>query len=68
MFTRSFFQTPDMIRQHEMLTSVASEVTRGSVRSTVTERYGTLNAERLRRAHSQLESGTTIGKIVLSGY
>ena len=68
MFTRSFFQTPDMIRQHEMLTSVASEVARGSVRSTVTERYGTLNAERLRRAHSQVESGTTIGKIVLSGY
>lgn len=68
MFTRSLFQTPDMIRQHEMLTCVAKEVARGSVRSTVTERYGPLDAERLRRAHSQLESGTTIGKIVLSGY
>jgi NADPH2:quinone reductase len=68
MFTRSLFQTPDMIRQHEMLTSVADEVARGRVRSTATERYGPLDAARLRRAHSQLESGTTIGKIVLSGY
>ena len=68
MFTRSLFQTPDMIRQHEMLTSVASEVERGGVRSTVTQRMGALGAERLRRAHAQLESGTTIGKIVLSGY
>ena len=68
MFTRSLFQTPDMIRQHEILTSVAGEVARGAVRSTLAGHFGTLGAEPLRRAHSQVESGTTIGKIVLRGY
>ena len=68
MFTRSLFQTPDMIRQREILTCVAGEVARGSVRSTVAEHFGPLGAHALRRAHSQLESGTTIGKLVLRGY
>jgi NADPH2:quinone reductase len=67
MFSRSLFQTPDMIRQHEILTGVAGEVTRGTVRSTLTGHFGILGAETLRRAHSQVESGTTIGKIVLRG-
>jgi NADPH2:quinone reductase len=38
------------------------------VRSTLTGRFGVLNAADLRRAHAQLESGATIGKIALSGY
>ena len=67
-FTRSLFRTPDMIRQHEMLESVADLVERGLVRSTLAQRLGALGAGPLRRAHSQLESGTTIGKLALSGY
>lgn len=68
MFTRSQYRTPDMIRQHELLSCVAELVAQGAVRSTLTERVGPLSAELLRRAHSQLESGTTIGKLTLSGY
>jgi alcohol dehydrogenase len=67
MFTRSLFRTPDLIRQHELLTSVADLVGEGRVRTTLAERMGPLGAERLRRAHSQLESGTTIGKLTLAG-
>jgi hypothetical protein len=55
-----------MIRQHELLTCVADLVGQGRVRTTLTERCGPLGAERLRRAHSQLESGTTIGKLALA--
>lgn len=68
MFTRPLFRTPDMIRHHEYLTRLAELVAAGRVRSTVTGRFGVLNADNLARAHAQIESGTTIGKIVLSGY
>jgi len=68
MFTRSSYRTPDMIRQHELLSCLAELVAQGAVRSTIGTRMGSLDAEHLRRAHSQLESGTTIGKLTLSGY
>jgi zinc-binding alcohol dehydrogenase family protein len=68
MFTRPMFRTPDMIRHHEILARLAGLVEAKRVRSTLTGRFGILNAADLRRAHAQLESGTTLGKIALSGY
>lgn len=68
MYTRSMFETPDMIEQHRLLNRVAQLIDDGVLRSTVTERFGTINATNLRRAHALLESGTARGKIVLSGF
>jgi zinc-binding alcohol dehydrogenase family protein len=68
MFTRSMFETADMIEQHRLLDRVAQLIDDGVLRSTVTERFGTINAANLRRAHALLESGTARGKIVLSGF
>ncbi|MFT5643659.1 MAG: zinc-binding alcohol dehydrogenase family protein [Janthinobacterium sp.] len=68
MFTRSMFQTDDMIEQHRLLDRVAQLIDDGVLRSTVTERFGTINAANVRRAHALLESGTARGKIVLSGF
>jgi NADPH2:quinone reductase len=68
MFTRSSFQTPDMIEQHNLLNEVAALVEKGTVRTTVAENFGTINAANLRRAHAQVESGTTRGKVVLEGF
>jgi len=65
MFTRSTFATPDMIEQHRLLDETARLVDRGVLRTTLTANLGHLNAANLRRAHTQLESGTTIGKVVL---
>jgi zinc-binding alcohol dehydrogenase family protein len=65
MFTRSTFGTPDMIEQHRLLTEAAELVDRGVLRTTMTSNVGRLNAANLKRAHAQLESGTTIGKVVL---
>ncbi|SMC18683.1 zinc-binding alcohol dehydrogenase family protein [Andreprevotia lacus DSM 23236] len=65
MFTRSMFQTADMIEQHRLLNEVAKLVDAGTLRSTVGEHYGAINAANLRRAHATLEAGQTIGKIVL---
>ncbi len=68
MFTRSVFQTSDMIRQHDLLTEVAALVDAGTVRTTLAEHYGSITAANLRRAHATLESGRSRGKIVLSGF
>jgi NADPH2:quinone reductase len=40
---------------------------RCTLRHTLREHYGPLNAANLRRAHATLESGRMIGKLVLSG-
>ncbi len=68
MFTRSLFHTADMQRQHDLLNRVADLVDAGRVRSTLAQHFGTINAANLRRAHAQIESGTTLGKIVLEGF
>jgi zinc-binding alcohol dehydrogenase family protein len=68
MFTRSTFQTPDMIEQHKLLNEVAAMVNAGEIRTTVQENLGTINAANLRRAHAMIESGRTRGKIVLEGF
>lgn len=68
MYTRSMFHTHDMLAQHRILDEVADLVDAGALRGTMREHYGPINAANLRRAHAQLESGSTIGKIVLEGF
>jgi len=68
MFTRSLFGTADMIAQHELLAEVSKLVDAGTLRTTMTDSFGTINAANLKRAHAQLESGTTRGKVVLAGF
>lgn len=68
MFTRAMFQTPDMIQQHYLLTQVAKWIEEGRIRGTAAERMTPICAENLRNAHRMLESGRTIGKIVLEGW
>jgi NADPH2:quinone reductase len=68
MFTRSMFDTPDMIAQHRLLTEVAELVDAGIIRTTFGEHFGTINAENLKRAHAVMESGMSKGKIVLEGF
>jgi zinc-binding alcohol dehydrogenase family protein len=68
MFTRSSFQTPDMIDQHYLLNDVADLIDKGVLRTTLDQSFGTINAGNLKRAHALLESGTSRGKIVLEGW
>lgn len=68
MFTRSLFETPDMIEQHRLLNAVADLVDAGTVTTTLGEHFGTLSAANLRRAHALIESGKARGKIVLDGF
>lgn len=68
MFTRSSFQTPDMIAQHHLLNDVADLIDNGVLRTTLDKTFGTINAANLKRAHALLESGKSHGKIVLEGW
>lgn len=68
MFTRPVFGTPDMVEQHKLLEEMAKLVDSGRVRTTVTEKFGSINAANLRKAHALLESGKARGKVVLEGW
>ena len=57
-----------MHKQHELLNEVARLVDAGTLKTTIAEHFGTINAENLRRAHALLESNASKGKIVLEGF
>ncbi|GIO84870.1 NADPH:quinone reductase [Paenibacillus faecis] len=68
MFTRSTYQTPDMIEQHNLLNELARLVDDGVLRTTTNETLKPINAANLRKAHAMLETGRTVGKVVLEGF
>jgi len=68
MFTRSTYGTADMQAQHDLLCEVADLVDAGTLRTTLAETLGPINAATLRRAHALLESGRARGKLVLTGF
>ncbi|MDH4585476.1 zinc-binding alcohol dehydrogenase family protein [Pseudomonas sp. BN415] len=68
MYTRSMFQTPDILEQHRLLERVSQLIDAGVLKTTVGEHFGRINAANLRRAHALLESGKAKGKIVLEGF
>ncbi|BAP41787.1 zinc-binding dehydrogenase family oxidoreductase [Pseudomonas sp. StFLB209] len=68
MYTRSMFQTDDMLEQHKLLERVAQLIDLGTLKTTFGEHFGAINAENLRRAQALLESGKAKGKIVLEGF
>lgn len=65
MYTRSMFQTEDMIDQHHILNKIADLLDEGVLKTTLKETYKGLTAENLIKAHQLLESGKTIGKIAI---
>jgi zinc-binding alcohol dehydrogenase family protein len=68
MFTRSTFETPDMIEQRRLLDEVSQLVDQRVLATTAAEHFGTINAANLKRAHALIESGRSRGKIVLEGF
>lgn len=68
MFARSMFNAADMDEQSRLLTRVADLVDQGYIQTTSGKNLGTINAENLKAAHEELESGKAIGKIVLEGF
>jgi NADPH:quinone reductase len=65
MFTRSMFQTPDMIQQKYLLERVAALVDQQHIRTTMTSSIGDFSAAGLREAHRLVETGHISGKVVV---
>ncbi|WP_343617957.1 zinc-binding alcohol dehydrogenase family protein [Flavobacterium sp.] len=66
MYTRSMFQTEDMIEQHYILNKVADLIDEGVLKTTLNQTLNGFTAANLKSAHELLESGKTIGKIAIT--
>jgi alcohol dehydrogenase len=67
MFTRAMFAAT-MQRQGDILDQLRTLVDSGTIQTTLSEGLGPINADNLKTAHRKLESGQTIGKLVLAGW
>ena len=68
MFARSMFKAADMDEQGRLLNRVSDLVDQGYIQTTIGKDLGTINADNLKAAHQELETGRSIGKIVLKGF
>ena len=68
MFARSLWRTSDVAEQGRILNRLADLVDAGRIRSTQTQTLNPINAANLKKAHAEIESGRTIGKITLHGF
>lgn len=68
MFTRSMFATADMHKQGQILAQIASMVDSGKIKSTLAQHLGHISPANIQKAHQLIESGQSIGKIVLEGF
>ena len=66
MYTKSYYQTDDMITQHDILDKIAQMLDSGKLRCTMTKSLTPLNATNLRKAHKLVESGQMTGRVVVS--
>jgi NADPH2:quinone reductase len=66
MFTRSIYQTPDLIEQKRLLETVAGLVDAGQIRTTLTTTIDDFSAKGIARAHELVETGRSIGKVVVA--
>ncbi|WP_157061318.1 zinc-binding alcohol dehydrogenase family protein [Liquorilactobacillus aquaticus] len=65
MYTKSYYQLPEMITQHESLEKIARLLEQKKIKSTANKIIDGINAENLKAAHAMIETNSSIGKIVL---
>ncbi|WP_057745619.1 zinc-binding alcohol dehydrogenase family protein [Liquorilactobacillus capillatus] len=66
MYTKSFYQTPDMISQHQILEQIAALLDQKVLKSTLTKTLTPINVRNLKEAHQLIETNHMIGKVVIS--
>ena len=66
MFTRALAGGDAQLSQHRLLERVAELVEAGKIRSTATTELRPLDARQLREAHRLVETGRTLGKVVIA--
>lgn len=66
MYSKSYYQTDDMITQHQILNQVAQLLDQGVIQSTLTKKLSPITVDNLKKAHQLVETGHMIGKVVVS--
>lgn len=66
MYTKSYYHTSNMQTQHDILDTISTQLDEHKLKCTLTRTLSPLNAINLRRAHSLVESGHMIGKVVIT--
>ncbi|MEU3187600.1 zinc-binding alcohol dehydrogenase family protein [Streptomyces sp. NPDC006923] len=66
MFTRSIYQTEDMIEQKRLLEAVSALVDDKRIRTTLNTSIDDFSAAGLREAHRLVEAGRSTGKVVVT--
>jgi NADPH:quinone reductase-like Zn-dependent oxidoreductase len=57
-----------MIAQHQLLNEVAAMIDAGVIVTTMAKELSPINAANLRQAQGMVESGRSIGKVVVHGW
>ena len=68
MFTRSKFNTEDMIEQHNLLNEVAKLVDNQKIVCTLVKTLSPINVKNIVAAHAMIEKGDMIGKLTIANY
>jgi NADPH:quinone reductase-like Zn-dependent oxidoreductase len=68
MWVRVIFDTPEIAQIGRLLSETAAMVDAGLIVAPVSEQLGEMSAATLREAHRRIEGGSTVGKLVLSGF
>lgn len=66
MFTRPMFKTSDIQEQYKLLNTIANLIDSGEIDCTLSHTIGAITADNIERAHQQLLTGSTLGKIALT--
>ncbi len=66
MFTRSMYQTQDILKQHEILNEVSSLIDNKKIVTTITSSLSPINVQTITKAHNAIKGGSVIGKLVIT--
>jgi len=66
MFTKAFYQTDDMLTQHQALNEISRLLDSGELVSTLTQTLHPFSAENLRQAFQLVGSHRMMGKVILT--
>lgn len=68
MYSKSYFKTATMISQNQILNHLAKLYMDNALLPINTINYPLINASNMRKAHADVETGSMIGKVVLTGW
>lgn len=66
MYSKSYYQTSDMITQHQILNHISHLLDEGTIKSTINKKLSPINVNNLKMAHQLVETNHMVGKVVIS--